>query len=460
MIRSDEENLSLAISPESVDELNARFYGKYSFPWRPVKFDSLVDPDFETMMLNQALGDWKHKRVAANSEIWVAGCGTNQAAFTALRFPKANVTGSDVSAESLQACGQSAKDIGISNLELRRESINQSQYRNRFDYVICTGVIHHNADPEAALTKLADALKPNGVMELMVYNRYHRIVTSVFQKAVRMLTGNTSAPDFEAELEMAKHLITDYPVRNLISSLFTDWDTIPEAALADRLIQPVEYSYTVESLDAMASRCGLEIVLPCMNSYNKLLKEYSWNLHFKDSHLQKSYDSLPDVRRWQVTNLLLFEKSPMLWFYLQKKGSSQRKSEKEVCDEFLDTTFVKTTTQQRAYVLQDDGRYKTSDRLNNFPQASPDASVKEIFEAADGKTVMRDLLERHGFDMTFSNVNAARIKLTTPAFPFLKAIDRRADLPADDEQWRLKAEELQRFQAQRFNRLNRRSASK
>jgi hypothetical protein len=98
--------------------------------------------------------------------------------------------------------------------------------------------------------------------------------------------------------------------------------------------------------------------------------------------------------------------------------------------------------------------------LNNFPQASPDASLKEIFEAADGKTVMRDLLERHGFDMTFSNVNAARIKLTTPAFPFLKAIDRRADLPADDEQWRLKAEELQRFQAQRFNRLNRRSASK
>lgn len=460
MIRSDEENLLLATSPESVDELNARFYGKYSFPWRPVKFDSLVDQDFETVMLNQALGEWKHKRVAANSEVWVAGCGTNQAAFTALRFPKANVTGSDVSAESLKACGQSAKDIGISNLELRRESINQSQYRERFDYVICTGVIHHNANPEAALAKLAAALKPTGVMELMVYNRYHRIVASVFQKAVRMLTGNTTAPDFEAELEMAKHLITDYPVRNLISSLFIDWDMIPEAALADRLIQPVEYSYTVESLDAMASRCGLEILLPCMNSYNKLLKEYSWNLDFKNRHLQKSYDSLPDMRRWQIANLVLFEKSPMLWFYLQKKGSSQRKSEKEVCDEFLDTTFVKTATQQRAYVLQDDGRYEASDKLTNYPQASPDASVKEIFESADGKTVMRDLLERHGLDTTFSNVNAARIKLTTPAFPFLKAINRRSDLPGDDQQWTLKAEELQRFRSQRFNRLNPRSESK
>ncbi len=459
MIRSDEENLVLAISPESVDELNARFYGKYSFPWRPVKFDSLVDPDFETMLLNQGLGDWKHKRVPANAEIWVAGCGTNQAAFTALRFPKAKVTGSDVSAESLKACGQSAKEIGISNLELKRESINQSQYTERFDYVICTGVIHHNADPEAALAKLAGALKPNGVMELMVYNRYHRIITSVFQKAVRMLTGNTTAPDFEAELEVARHLITNYPVRNLVSSLFTDWESIPEAALADRLIQPVEYSYTVESLDAMASRCGLEIVLPCINSYNKLLKDF-WNLDFKDSHLQKSYDSLPDVRRWQVANLLLFEKSPMLWFYLQKKGSSQRKSEKEVCDEFLDTTFVKTATKQRAYVLQDDGAYKTSDKLNNYPLASPDASVKEIFESADGKTRMRDLLERHGLDTTFSNVNATRIKLTTPAFPFLKAVERGTDLPGDDEQWRLKAEELQRFNSQRFNRLNRRSESK
>ncbi len=459
MIRSDEENLSLAVSPESVDELNAKFYGKYSFPWRPVKFDALVDPDFETTMLNQGLGDWKHKRVAANSEIWVAGCGTNQAAFTALRFPKANVTGSDVSAESLKACGESAKDIGISNLELRRESINQSQYTERFDYVICTGVIHHNADPEAALAKLAGALKPNGVMELMVYNRYHRISTSVFQKAVRMLTGNTTAPDFETEIEVAKHLITNYPVKNLISNLFIDWDAIPEAAFADRLIQPVEYSYTVESLDEMASRCGLEIVLPCINSYNKLLKDF-WNLDFKDSYLQKSYDSLPDVRRWQVANLLLFEKSPMLWFYLQKKGSNQRKSEKEVCDEFLDTTFVKTASKQRAYVLQDDGSYKTSDNLHAYPLASPDASVKEIFESADGKTVMRDLFERHELDTTFSNVNAVRIKLTTPAFPFLKAIDRGADLPGDDEQWRLKAEELRRFQSQRFNRLNRRSDGK
>jgi hypothetical protein len=249
-------------------------------------------------------------------------------------------------------------------------------------------------------------------------------------------------------------------VRNLITSLFIDWDTIPDAALADRLIQPVEYSYTVESLDAMASHCGLEIVLPCTNSYNKLLKENSWNVDFKDSRLQKSYDSLPDVRRWQVANLLLFEKSPMLWFYLQKKGSSQRKSEKEVCDEFLETTFVKTTTQQRAYVLQDDGTYKTSDKLNNYPLASSDVSVRKIYESIDGKTPMRDLFERHGVETTFSNVNAARIKLTTPAFPFLKAIDRKTDLPGDDEQSRRKAEELHGFQSERFNRLNRRSASK
>jgi hypothetical protein len=81
-------------------------------------------------------------------------------------------------------------------------------------------------------------------------------------------------------------------------------------------------------------------------------------------------------------------------------------------------------------------------------------------KAIDGKTPMRDLIERHGVETTFSNVNAARIKLTTPAFPFLKAIDRKTDLPGDDEQSKRKAEELHRFQSERFNRLNRRSASK
>ncbi len=129
--------------------------------WPAMKFECLEDPAFETTMLNQELGDWKYQRFPNNPRIWVAGCGTNQAVFTALRFPKGAVLGSDLSSESLKVENGTARALGISNLELKRESINQITYQGEFDYVISTGVVMINADPQATLTKIAAALKPN-----------------------------------------------------------------------------------------------------------------------------------------------------------------------------------------------------------------------------------------------------------------------------------------------------------
>jgi 2-polyprenyl-3-methyl-5-hydroxy-6-metoxy-1,4-benzoquinol methylase len=93
--------------------------------------------------------------------------------FTALRFPKGAVLGSDLSSESLEAANGTARALGISNLELKRESINQITYQAEFDYVISTGVVMINTDPQTTLTKIAAALKPDGILELMVYNKFH-----------------------------------------------------------------------------------------------------------------------------------------------------------------------------------------------------------------------------------------------------------------------------------------------
>jgi 2-polyprenyl-3-methyl-5-hydroxy-6-metoxy-1,4-benzoquinol methylase len=93
-----------------------------------------------------------------------------------------------------------SRNLKISNLELRQESLNDIEYKHKFDYIICTGVIHHNASPETALNTLAKALKPTGILELMVYNRYHRIETTAFQKAIRILAGNREALALEPAL--------------------------------------------------------------------------------------------------------------------------------------------------------------------------------------------------------------------------------------------------------------------
>lgn len=174
MTKSDDGNLELTKSTDYVDQINTEFYGKFPYPRLAMKFEFLEDSTFEATMLDQELGDWKHQRFPDNPRIWVASCGTNQAVFTALRIQKATILGSDLSSESLEVADSTARALGISNLELKRESINQITYQGEFDYVISTGVIHHNADPPATLTKIAAALKPHRVLQLMVYNRFHQ----------------------------------------------------------------------------------------------------------------------------------------------------------------------------------------------------------------------------------------------------------------------------------------------
>lgn len=422
MSKSDDKNLVLAESAEVVDSLNARFYAQFPYPWRAIMFNRLQDPYFDTLMLNQDVGAWKHDVVPKNPRIWVAGCGTNQAVFTALRFPQATVIGSDVSSGSLEICTETYKSLGISNLELRRESINQITYENEFDYIISTGVIHHNADPQATLRKIAAALKPAGVLELMVYNRFHWTIPAAFQKAIRILGGDSASPDFTKELGIAKKIIHELPQETSIGVVSKYRDS-SDAMLADELLQPVLHHYTVESLAEMADASGLEILLPCVNQFDKAEGKLSWDVVFQDSTLKERYDSLTDLQRWQVTNLLLREKSPQLWFYLQRQDSGRpRKSEREVNDEFLETKFLPVETMQSGYLQTKEGGYRLLPKTLRYPVIAPDESVREIFAACDGRQTMRQVFQKLNIETTFERVNKARIQLTTPLFPYLKSV--------------------------------------
>ena len=445
---SDDNTVRPSQSQDSVDETNARFYGRFPFPWRPTKFNRLSDPYFQTIMLNQNIGDWTHQTLSGRLKIWVAGCGTNQAVITALNFPEAQVIGSDLSKESLELGASTARELGVKNLELRRESINQVPYDEEFDYVICTGVIHHNANPEISLQKLAGALKRNGVMELMVYNRYERLPTTAFQKAIRLLGGQSESEDYDADLTRAKRIASEIRLTYFGNVTEANVDEMPDCLLADLLIQPVENSYTVESLEDLAARCNLELLYPCYDMFDT--GTISWTMSFRDTELQAAYDALPDYKRWQVTNHLLFERSPQLWFTLQRKDSPhRRKEEKEICETFLQTRFKRAATVQRSFIRQADDLYKPSDRQLPYPLARPPKSLQQVIELADGRRTMGEIFSILGLKTTFQNVNHARLRLSTSAFPYLRAVSE-VDVRSreeTDEQVRMKIEagKLNRF---------------
>jgi SAM-dependent methyltransferase len=421
--QGDEENLLLARSVESVEGLLSRFYGRYPWPWPAKKLDFLEDSGFETAMLNQDVGDWQHRTIPEEPRIWVAGCGVNQALIVALRFPRAEVVGSDISTRSLELCERTARQVGAANLRLREESINQVAYDREFDFVVCTGVIHHNAEPAVTLARLTAAMKPGGVLELMVYNRFHRIVTSAFQKAVRSFGAVGEEVDFEAEVALAHKIVDNLPVKGTLEKAFIQYMEWSESDFADLLVQPVEHSYTVESLEELARSCGLELALPCVSPYARhLAANLSWNLDFPDPELRERYFSLPDSRRWQITNLLLHDRSPLLWFYL-RRAEETRRTERDVCDELLETRFERCETLQRSYVRDEEsGNYSLIGDPLIHPLEPPRGVMREIAGAAGPDLLLGEVLRRLGVDSSFPTVQKIRSQLTTSAFPYLRAV--------------------------------------
>jgi SAM-dependent methyltransferase len=424
MNSTDLFNETLANTIEDVDQVNKKFYGRYNYPWPPVMLPA-YPAGIAAAFLNQDIGCWQHNRIPSNAKIWVAGCGTNQALLTALKFPGAEVTGTDISVQSLATCKRNAEQAGVKNLRLEERSLNEANYHEQFDYVICTGVIHHNAKPWVTLQQLSNALKKDGVMELMVYNYYQRLFTTACQKAIRSFY-DSSTINLEVELALAKKLIEGFPYNSnpLMGDFLNLHAFMHEAEMTDSLIQPVEYSYTIESLSEMAGGCGLELLQHCQNQFDVKNDAYTWNIHFENASLREKYYALPDLKRWQITNLLLCNNSPMLWFYLQKKDATYtRRQEQQINKEFLETRFSKASFAMHHYVLDKDGNYQWQDKPVQHPPLNQltDPVLKKIYELVNPSLKMRDIFYQLKIRPDFHEVNKARIKLSTSSYPFILA---------------------------------------
>lgn len=407
---------------KSIDEINSEFYGAIKYPWTPQYFERYSDELFWIKMLQQDIGSWAPGNFPVTSgKIWVAGCGTNQALITALHFPGFHVTGSDLSQESLEECRKNAERLNVKNLTLKKESINENEYVDEFDYIISTGVIHHNADPGATLEQICRALKPNGILELMVYNRYHRILTTAFQKAVRMMRGQSNTYDFKEEGEFAQRMAESLKAENLLKHSLKQSESASFAAFADAWLQPVEHSYTIETLNSMIEKSGFALLGPKIDQFSKVTGQYNWNLTFTDPEVQARYNTMPDIERWQVANLLLGEVSPGLWFYAVKSGNGNRKSEQQVCNEFLQQTFVRTKLWKHVYNRKEDGTFVSDADTYQFPSEPRYSPAKRVYDALDEGQPILKTFQRLGIRTDFNVVNMLRMNLTTSAFPFLMA---------------------------------------
>ena len=118
------------------------------------------------------------KLLPVKANVLIAGCGTGrQPASFALCYPDASVTAIDVSEASLDYARRQCATLGVPDLRFVKLDLHDvADLNQRFHAIACGGVLHHLSDPERGLKLLADVLEPGGVMRIMVYNRYERLM--------------------------------------------------------------------------------------------------------------------------------------------------------------------------------------------------------------------------------------------------------------------------------------------
>lgn len=199
---------------------------------------------------------WPRELYRDDRSILVAGCGTTQAAHYAVRWPRARITGIDVSAKSIAFTQELKRKYALDNLEVRQLAVERAaELGETFEYVVSTGVLHHLPDPDAGLRALRDVLAPNGAMHVMVYAPYGRAGIYMLQDYCRRLgIGRTDAEirDLAATL---KALPPEHPIAPLLRS---SPDFTTSAGIADALLHPQDRSYSVPQLMEFLDGAGLE----------------------------------------------------------------------------------------------------------------------------------------------------------------------------------------------------------
>lgn len=201
--------------------------------------------------------------------ILIAGCGTSQAAKYALRWPAAQVIGIDCSATSVQYTERLKRRHNLNNLDVYQLPIEQvDDLGVSFDQVVCTGVLHHLAEPVSGLSALRGVLKSGGAMHVMVYAPYGRTGVYMLQEFCRRLAIEDTETGVRDLIVALETLPAGHPLQQL---LMESPELRDEATIADALLHPNDRSYSVPRLFDLIRDAGL--------TFGRWLRQAPYSVH-------------------------------------------------------------------------------------------------------------------------------------------------------------------------------------
>jgi SAM-dependent methyltransferase len=217
-----------------------------------------------TYELGQFLRTGYYREHTAKTRILVAGCGTQEPLVVAAAHPRAQITAVDLSGRSLRHLRRRAFVSGASRrIETVQADLHDDLVRQlgTFDYVLCTGVIHHTERPEQLVRSLTSLTSPDGVLRVMMYAAHSRFWICELQRYFSEHGLSTTTRSSRELLRSSWGLIRKLPeLHPLRTSFETYSDSASEAGLVDGFFHACERPIEIPRFRVMAEGAGLSLL--------------------------------------------------------------------------------------------------------------------------------------------------------------------------------------------------------
>lgn len=219
---------------------------------------------------------WNAQKDLSSLRVLVAGGGTGDATvFLAeqlrFMFPKLRPTilHVDLSASSLaiaKARVQTRKLEGVrfiqgSLLDIKDLCHQQKDAKGEpiasFDYINCSGVLHHLPDPQQGLNALSEVLDEDGVMGIMLYGQYGR--TGVYQMQKLLKEVLRPGDNLDTQVQLCRRIVEKLPPSNWLARQAEELPDLSggDAELYDLLLHSQDRAYNVDEIYDFTENSGL-----------------------------------------------------------------------------------------------------------------------------------------------------------------------------------------------------------
>ena len=270
--------------PTAVGNVVQQFYNKTPFPdYELERFHTKEDLRTSAYPFARILA----RSIPADASIIDVGTGTGQLS-AYLSLQRKCVWGIDFSDSSLAKGIKLKEQLNLDTWHLKKVDIlDESQIEaigQKFDYVLCMGVLHHTGDAYKGFQNLLKLLKPGGRIAVGLYNTYGRIPLKIRISLARTLFKNNDR-------------VKDWFIRMQIGDV-----TDKERARGwwnDQYLHPHETTHTIGEVLDWFEKNGIEYYesIPTATPFGESNVEVAgvWN---KDEYAPSLFDRMYVQAKW------------------------------------------------------------------------------------------------------------------------------------------------------------------